>query len=386
MDKKNKSAFLELINKLFDGTISKKEISILFSFFLNNQKITEWPNDFQEKSEVEAKIYTKINAKIHTQKEKGKVIPLYKRSIFKYAAAALIILLLSVPFVINQKGNSDTIDTPIVLDHNVVPGSNRAILTLDDGSEIDLDIEKNFRSDQITNNGKSLRYENSRTADHTEIAYNYLTIPRGGQYHIVLQDGTEVWLNSESQLKYPVVFAPNTTRNVELVYGEAYFDVSPSTQHNGAKFNVVTSHHNVAVLGTEFNIKAYKDENAIYTTLVEGKVALNTATEYKNLVPEQQAIFNKDNATITITAADVYNEVSWKNGVFSFENKTLKDIMKVLSRWYDVEVVFVDKALENEEFIGVLGKEQDIEDILSIIKNYSTIKNYTINGKTVLLE
>jgi ferric-dicitrate binding protein FerR (iron transport regulator) len=211
-----------------------------------------------------------------------------------------------------------------------------------------------------------------------------LTIPRGGQFFIELSDGTKVWLNSESQLKYPVNFREGELREVELVYGEAYFDVSPSAAHNGAKFKVVNQVQDVEVLGTEFNIKAYRDEQNIYTTLVEGKVEINTSSIKKILVPNEQSSFNKISNNMSVSVVDVKTEVSWKTGVFSFKSKTLKDIMNVIARWYDVDVVFENKELELLKFKGVLEKKQPIEEILLIMKS-NTITDYEIKDKVITI-
>lgn len=218
-----------------------------------------------------------------------------------------------------------------------------------------------------------------------KIVYNYLTIPRGGQFQLKLSDGTEVWLNSETQLKYPVTFIEGETRQVELVYGEAYFEVSPSTNHNGAKFKVRTLMQEVEVLGTEFNIKAYKEETNIYTTLVEGKVVIVNGFDNQYLIPNQQSNLNLKNNTITIRSVDAYSETSWKKGLFSFKSTPLKEIMKVLSRWYDVNVVFSNPEIENIKFNGVLSKNQTIKEILTTIKNTHFIKDYDITDKKITI-
>ena len=205
-------------------------------------------------------------------------------------------------------------------------------------------------------------------------------------FFVQLSDGTKVWLNSDSQLKYPINFISGETRQVELVYGEAYFDVSPRIEHKGADFKVYQNKQEIQVLGTEFNIKAYKDETNIYTTLVEGKVAVSFEEYTQDLVPNQQSIVNLNNSKLIVATVNIYNEISWKEGIFSFEEKSLKEIMKVLSRWYDMDVVFKNKMIEDEEFIGVLGKDQNIEDILSSIKNFGIIKDFKIKYKEVILE
>ena len=196
-----------------------------------------------------------------------------------------------------------------------------------------------------------------------------------------------MWLNSESQLKYPVNFIDGETRKVELVYGEAYFDVSPSQENNETEFMVFNDKQEIHVLGTEFNLKAYKDETNIYTTLVEGSVNLSYEDIHQKLVPNQQSNFNKENNDFSVNTVDVYNEISWKDGVFSFERKTLKEMMKVLSRWYDVEIVIKNKSIENEEFVGILRKNKKLEDILNNVKNFGFIKNFEImENKKVVLE
>ncbi|MEN8124970.1 MAG: FecR family protein [Bacteroidota bacterium] len=302
---------------------------------------------------------------------------------WKYAAVASVLLIVALTVFLNKENNLPQVTEPIIVKNKIETGSNKAILTLADGSDVALEKDKIYKSSNVTSNGEEIVYNKRPSKD---ITYNYLTIPRGGQFSIKLSDGTQVWLNSESQLKYPVTFAKGKTRHVELVYGEAYFDVSPSSDNNGADFNVYNNKQEVHVLGTEFNIKAYKDETNIYTTLVEGKVTVNYEDKKKNLIPNQQLVLSLDNNKLSVKNVDVYNEISWKEGVFSFEEKSLKDIMKVLSRWYDMEVIFKNKAVEDEEFIGILEKDQKIEEILISIKNFGIINDYEIKNKKVVLE
>nr|WP_233164176.1 FecR family protein [Snuella sedimenti] len=247
---------------------------------------------------------------------------------------------------------------------------------------------KNYTTDNIKSNGEKVTYKStgSDKGNTTKVSYNYLTVPRGGQFFIELEDGTLVWLNSESQLKYPTVFLTGKPREVELIYGEAYFDVSPSTEHQGAIFKVHTNEQEVEVLGTEFNIKAYQDETFIYTTLVEGKVLLDNKIQKEFLNPNQQLVLNKETKNTVIKEVDVNYEVSWKDGIFSFKSKPLKDIMKVLSRWYDVDFTFLNPKLETIKYIGALNKDQELEEILSIIKNTNFINAYEIKENTILIK
>ncbi|MDO5979783.1 FecR family protein [Flavivirga spongiicola] len=319
-------------------------------------------------------------------KQKSKVIPFYKRKVVQYAAAVLVGILATSYIFKGDLFSKPIEDSPIIVKTNIIEtGTDKAVLTLGDGSVVALEKGQTFQSNNIKSTGEELVYNAANTTKE-EITYNYLTIPRGGEWLIKLSDGTQVWLNSESQLKYPTSFVKGESRKVELVYGEAYFDVSPSTAHNGSKFIVHNQNQDIEVLGTEFNIKAYKDETNIYTTLVEGLVLINQEGTKQKLLPNQQSVLDKNTNTIEVANVDVYNEISWKEGIFSFDGKTLKEIMKVMSRWYDMEVVFMNKDIEDEEFVGVLRRNRDINKVLSGIKSFGTIKDYTISGKNVVLK
>jgi len=312
--------------------------------------------------------------------------PASKFVYWHYAAAAVLVgVLVSAYFVKKSFFNNSDENIPIIVNNIIKTGSDKATLTLENGVIIALEKGNNYEAANYISNGEKIVYKPSATTT-SKIAYNYLTIPRGGQFFIELTDGTKIWLNSETQLKYPVAFIKGETRNVELVYGEAYFEVSPSTKHNGSRFKVFNKNQEIEVLGTEFNVKGYKDEVAIYTTLVEGKVALNFDGQKQKLLPNEQSNFNLETKTLSVTKVDVYNEISWREGVFGFDNKSLKEIMKVLSRWYDMDVVFENKQLEIEQFTGVLGKDQEIVEILNTIKNFGIISNYQIKNKTITLK
>ena len=379
----NKDKFLQLINRFFSGKTSSEEIKHLVNFFFSHQKITGWPKNFESKKTVETRIYDNIQSNLNIGNDTGKQpIPLYKRNFIKYAAAIVIFVSIGYFTYLNNSGNSS--GNTITVDNNIRVGTDKATLTLEDGSVVALEKGQNYVADNLTSNGEEIVYNNTTTTK-PEIAYNYLTIPRGGQYHVVLSDGTEVWLNSESQLKYPVAFADAQTRKVELVYGEAYFEVSHSTKHRGSRFKVFTKNQEIEVLGTEFNISAYKDENAIYTTLVGGKIAVANGEFNTVLNPNQQSIVKGILEEIYVVEADVFTAISWREGIFSFENMSLEMIMKVLSRWYDFEVEFSNPKIKEDNFTGVLRKNQNIEEILNIIKTINDI-TYEINNKTIILK
>ena len=309
--------------------------------------------------------------------------------IFKYAVAATLALILTTTYFFGDSLFNTTdkdVNSPPIFNANTIEyGKDKAVLTLENGSQIALETGISIQTQNATSNGKVLVYQN-KAKQIVELVYNQLTVPRGGQFVVELSDGTKVWLNSESQLKYPVSFINGQSREVELAYGEAYFDVSPSSKHKGAKFKVFNQFQEIDVLGTEFNIKAYKGESNVYTTLVEGKISVSIDNKNLGLKPNQQLDLDINNNTSAIKTVDVYNEVSWKDGVFSFESKTLEEVMKVFSRWYDIEIVFKNNSIKNEEFVGILRKNKRLETILKSFKNYGVIKNFEIEDKKVVLE
>lgn len=308
------------------------------------------------------------------------------RRVISYAAAAVVTGLLVTGYFLKDNIFTEPIETqPRIISNNIENGSNKATLTLEDGSQVALGKGSAYQTQNVHSDGEEIMY-GAGESNISEVVFNLLTVPRGGQFHLVLSDGTEVWLNSESRLKYPVNFIKGQPRQIELVYGEGYFDVSPSTEHDGSKFIVFNQFQEIEVLGTEFNIRAYKEETTIYTTLVEGKVAISTASTKNVLEPSQQASLNLNDDSIDIATVNVYNEISWKEGVFSFRRKPLVEIMKVLSRWYDIDVNFESPKLEKALFNGALGKDQNIEDILNTIKNFGVIRDYEIINKTILLK
>ena len=357
------------------------------SFVRTHYAIEHIMKDFDTEKEK-----TKLLINIRKAQREKKVRRLWTRTT---AVAASILVIVSLGLYVGQKGKAPISKAPIIVDNTIRPGSDKATLTLEDGSTVILEKGTNYQSANATSNGEEIVY-GSNPAPKTKNdgpATNTLTVPRGGQFFLTLADGTKVWLNSESQLKYPVTFKHGEPRIIELVYGEGYFDVSPSSKHEGSQFQVHNKHQTVQVLGTEFNIKAYTGETHIYTTLVEGKVALsydrNTPASpigKQNILPLQQSQYNIQDKTISLSKVNVSDVISWKEGIFSFDYTPLEDIMKVLERWYDMQVVFENDTLRKERFIGSINKKYTIEEVLSALMETNIIQTYEIHGNTITLK
>ena len=389
----NQEQFIELQKWVNESTENEQLFSNHVLFYKKSRRIAF--HDTLDHNKAWNNVVSQLKQPLVKTSRKKKT----RKRYYKLAAAASIALIISLSIYFNQETAAPQFTEPVIVNNQIKKGSDKATLTLEDGSEVALVKGKTVQTSNAKSNGEEIVYQNNNQKPSTknQIAYNYLTIPRGGQFQINLADGTKVWLNSDSQLKYPVRFTEGETRQVELVYGEAYFDVSPSTNHNGASFKVVSpslrgtkqsapNNQIIEVLGTEFNIKAYKDETNIYTTLVEGKVAVNYDGKNQILAPNQQSNLDPIHKSIKISEVDTYRETVWRKGVFSFRNKSLKEIMIVLSRWYDMEVIIKNKALQKELLSGSFNKKLSIEEILSAIKNSNLMNKYTIKNKTVTIE
>lgn len=361
--------------------MSEASNNLIFKNFVNtNYLIDSNMLDFDIEGERE-KVLQKIKQdQTYLQKNA------FKR-IFKYAAIFIVTIGLGYAFLINnfsfdkeeQISNNKN-------DTTILSGIDKAILTLENGSEVVLEKGKQVALKGRTLKEDKLIYDSKSGSKNQPLQYNYLTIPKGGQYFVQLSDGTKVWLNSDSKLKYPVHFIKGQPRTVELIYGEAYFEVSKSTMHHGDRFITKTRMQEIEVLGTEFNIKAYQDENDIVTTLVEGQVKVGNGIESKFLNPSEQSIINIKGQGITVQkVTKLFDEIAWKEGYFSFRQKTMKEIMKTLSRWYDVEYIFRNLEIENKSFTGVLDRESTIDQILIYIQKTNEI-NYHIRNNMVIIE
>lgn len=259
--------------------------------------------------------------------------------------------------------------------------SYQAVLILGDGERVTLnDSTRQFITEKagtrISTKGNTVRYEAQEESETTEM--HTLLIPRGGEFHMELADGTQVWLNSESKLTYPARFTGGT-REVAME-GEVCFQVA---KNEAQPFIVRTGGMAVKVLGTVFNVDAYPDNGRIATTLVEGKVEIQAGGEKQTLLPDQQAVLEKGKG---IEVKKVYAEdyISWIGGVFHFTEASLEEIMQKLSRWYNFEFFFANADVKDAHFTLNIRRYENVSDILSKIEKTGRA-HFNINGRTVVV-
>jgi hypothetical protein len=324
----------------------------------------------------------------------SKVIPFYKRKSWRLFAAASIIIVAGVLLFYylqpaSKKNELASKQTDLPTNQSpAVPGKDRATLTLANGAVIDLDssgaglLAQQGNTSIINKDGK-ITYD-PRSTGRGETIYNTISTPRGGQYQLVLPDGTKVWLNATSALKFPVAFTGNS-RTVELT-GEAYFEVAPSTSlRTGEKmpFLVKVKDVEVKVLGTHFNIMAYGEEAKIATTLLEGNVHVSRGAEKHVMVPGQQAVWKENGEFNLDEHADLEEVVSWKNGKFHFNNADIKVIMRQIARWYDVEVEYQNISSETQ-LGGIVSRKEDLRQLLNYFEIAGKVR-FTIEGRKIIV-
>lgn len=297
------------------------------------------------------------------------------------AAAAIILLFIGTWFIINRK---EVAKPPVAASYkkDISAGKDKATLTLADGTKITLDSAKNgevaLQGDaRIVKRNGQLAYNTNGSG--ASAVFNIMQTPRGGQYQLLLPDGTKVWLNAASSIRYPTVFS-DKERKVEL-NGEAYFDVA---QNKSKPFIVKSGDLEVTVLGTQFNVMAYEDEVTHQTTLVEGKVLLTKDHQRKELHPGEQGIVNDQYKDIVIDKhADIDKAIAWRAGFFKFSNTDIKTLMREISRWYDVEVVY-----EISDFSGTYGgrinRNLELSELIKLLQG-NGIHHYRIEGRRIIV-
>jgi transmembrane sensor len=384
-----------LIAKEKTDGLSSSEIEVLQKWLSENdsnraiyKKLQDGGNIINELNEMKRfdshKAYKTVERIISKERKQRRVLSFIPNYI-KYAAA-IVLLVLSAYFVavdIHKPAN------PVIAENNIVPGNQKAVLITSSDQRIVLDNAASrqiitYESAKIIQKGSTLRYSKTDSVAHSTdmIAYNTLMTPRGGEYTLVLSDGTEVMLNSGSKLNYPVIFKDDS-REVSLE-GEAFFKVTKSQK---VPFMVKANDVNVIVYGTEFNISAYNNENLVQTTLVEGTIgiSLNSKTEpMVNIKAGQQFSFDKVAGNGKTKEVNTESFIAWTKGMFVFENEPIENILQVISRWYDFNFEFKNDNLKKQRFTLSLGRYNNVSKILDMVSFSSNLK-FLIKGKSIMV-
>lgn len=372
---------MKLVDKYLNGKATADEEQLLQEYYERLRAGGEQTMSATEEEALRQQLWQKIQA--GSSRKPATVVPMPAANWRRYAAAAVVMLAVGLGgyFALNKT------DQPIAATNGArpvtepAPGGNNAVLTLADGSVIVLneavngDLAQQGGTKIIKLDGK-LQYTTAGIANG-EALYNTLSTPRGGQYQVTLPDGSRVWLNAESSLRFPAQF-DGTERRV-TVTGEAFFDV---TKNKAQPFVVTTGTTTVKVLGTAFNVNAYTDEAGIKTTLLEGAVEVGSGSSTAQLRPGQQARVEAGEKIAVTANVDVENVVAWKEGKFLFENADIETVSRQLSRWYDVEVAYSRKI--TQRFYLEMPRSSSLSDVLKVLELAGNIR-FRVEGKKVVV-
>jgi ferric-dicitrate binding protein FerR (iron transport regulator) len=381
-----------ILRKYCEGRASKEEMDFLALYYETFSK----ESDFLETKERNSRSALKADMEVHilnhifSAEKKAKIINLYPGTWIKIAAVVLVLLSSALIFFVTKhsapvhladQGHSDPGPA-----NDALPGGNRATLTLANGRSILLDTVHNgtFASQGNTrilklNNGQ-LVYDKAGEAGEAspDVLYNTVSTPRGGQFQLLLSDGSRVWLNAASSIRFPAAFSGGE-RRVELT-GEGYFEVA---KDRTKPFRVYVHNEVVEVLGTHFNINAYTEERSVKTTLFEGAVKVSSENSTSFIAPGEQAVVANSNGAIVLNRkADLEQVIAWKNGLFHFSNADLPSVMQELSRWYDVDVEY-DGAVPEREFEGEMQRNLNLSQVLRLLGKNEV--HFKIEGKKLMV-
>jgi transmembrane sensor len=365
----------ELLQKYTKGTCTEEE-RYLFE---------QWYNDLNREDRLQL---TEIDLE-QAEKEMLHVlldkIQKPRRILLWPRVAAAILVIFSVGGYLFIKNRITTESLQSQIHNEIVPGTNKAMLTLSNGKQISLSDAHNGtlseEGNQLVKKADSgtVSYESKGTSDkNVPLTYNTITTPRGGQWSVILPDGTKVMLDATSSIKYPVRFE-GKQRSVDIT-GQAYFEVA----HNSKMpFYVTTKNQVVEVLGTHFNVNVYTDEPVSSVTLLEGGVKISKGMKTAILKPGQQAVMTNGTNKISIKKVDAENFVAWKTGRFFFNKADIKTVMRQLSRWYDVKVSYKG-TMPQQQFNGDIQRNLQATQLLDILSNYYNIP-FKIEGKKIIV-
>lgn len=392
---KEKNQLEILYKKFLDNQCTETEFDLLIRHFQTSNKeelASLIRKEFESAEGASAeipqlqlkllKVYGKIKSRIQAEHDYPSPTSYYKL-LYRLSAAAAVLFIIAFGtwHYVHKEGSPKVEIGEKRFKDDVAPGGNRALLTLADGTQLSLtdatDGELAQEAGVVitkTEDGQLAYTVIHSDRKNNEIPqFNSIETPRGGQYQINLPDGSRVWLNAASSLRYPTTFT-GKERRVEL-RGEAYFEVAENMH---MPFRVASNNQVVEVLGTHFNINAYPDEGAIKTTLLEGSVNVQIGSHSAVLKPGQQALVEK---SIQVRDVDLEEAVAWKNGRTQFSNASIQNIMRMLSRWYDVEVDYKGEMIQTG-FGGSVSRSKNISEILKLLELTGDV-HFQIEGRRV---
>ena len=389
--------FNSLIDKYTNGTLTPAETAQLQHLLQSKEHLEQLEQlilaELKQASPAEEgdevvrfAIFEKLEAQMALHEDDA-IMPIRispSRSWRYLAAACSILLITSGTFLVlrNQASRTPALAAQPAQNKKINPGSSKATLTLADGSEIQLDdsnkgdiaVQGGIKVIKLDNG--ILAYNGKNTTGQT--MYNTIRTPRGGQYEVVLPDGTHAWLNSASSLRFPATFS-GARREVTLT-GQGYFEVA---QNKDYPFIVHAGVTDIRVLGTSFDIMAYGDEPECNTTLVDGAVVVNHKGADHLLKPGEQARLDLSSLSMSIRKADVEEVIAWKNGKFQFGKSNIKTIMRQIARWYDVEVEYKGD-LSGLQLSGILSRKGDVAELLDALEETGDVHFTTDNNKIIV--
>ncbi len=396
-----KDRIYELLLKLFQGELSLEEEEELALWIESFQDDEEWTQQLQsvwmeyEPEERMEKEKAEVLLKRITRKEKAPFIErkriYFDRKMLKWAAVAAIIGLL-LAFTIKYLLPGREIESKVVVQQQketpITPGGNRAVLTLSNGKSIALDSSQ---KGLLANNGNGkvlkissgvLKLQKEAESASSSITYNTITTPRGGQYEVILSDGSKIWLNAGSSLRFPTAF--NGAKREVDVKGEAFADIAKD--ENRPFYVHVLSESDeekgtIKVLGTQFNINAYPENKHVKAALISGSIKVERGKTEKTLVPGERA-FIKDGKIAVKKEENLERVIAWKEGQFNFEGYDIRHVMQQIARWYDVKVEY--RNIPTDHFVGTISRGKNISEVLDMLEMTGVV-HFEVEGRTVIV-
>ena len=390
MNAMDKQSFLILVDKVVNGTATEAELTLYNQYFnyFQEPQTAEWDEERLGNRQATGElIMQRIQHSPGFATAPARRIPLYRRRWVPAAAVILVLLTSASLFLLRGKASrelhADRGGSKLAVD--LLPAGHKATLTLADGSTVDLDAARdgaiasqgNTRIMKLSSGQLAYRSPSDKQKGINTSSLNTLSTPYGGRYQLTLSDGSLVWLNSGSSLRFPASFTGGE-RVVELS-GEAYFEI---VKNGTMPFKVKVKDMETVVLGTSFNIMAYEEEKVVKTSLLEGSVRVQKGNAAALLTPGQQSQLDGEGVLRTIDHADMEEALAWKNGLFDFESADIQMVMRQLARWYNVEVTYEGQI--NQHFTGKIDRNVNISKVLQMLELTEKV-HFTIEGRKIIV-